>query len=59
MPVRKRIGAVVGVDLALTDRHAGQPSAALRVKPLAAPLDVTVGTQKLFDVVATIELINH
>ncbi|MNF77383.1 hypothetical protein D3C84_595260 [compost metagenome] len=59
MPVRKRIGTVVRIDLALTDRHAGQPGAALRVKPLAAPFDVTMATQQLLDVVAAIELIDH
>ncbi|MNY46259.1 hypothetical protein D3C86_1814230 [compost metagenome] len=59
MPVGERIGAVMRVNFSITDRHAWQASTALRVKPLAAPLDVTVGTQKLFDVVATIELINH
>ncbi len=46
MPVRERIGAVVRIDFALlADRHARQTGAALRVKPLAAPFDVTVGAQ--------------
>ncbi|MNQ83405.1 hypothetical protein D3C85_984830 [compost metagenome] len=60
MPVRQRIGAVVRVDLAfVADRHTRQTGTALRVQPFAAPLDIAVGAQQFFHIVATIEFIDH
>ncbi|MNV58064.1 hypothetical protein D3C71_1504230 [compost metagenome] len=59
MPVRERIGAVVRIDLALADRHTRQAGTALRVKPLAATLDIAVRSQQFFNVMAAVELIDH
>ncbi|MNL86852.1 hypothetical protein D3C87_2157440 [compost metagenome] len=59
MTIRERIGPMVRVNLALANCHSRQAGAALWIQPLAAPLDIRVGPQQLFNVVTAIELVNH